>query len=75
MNTLTIHGFRPAARARQLQAGVGAPGVLGLVTRVWRYFQARRAMAQLGDDVLHDMGLGRSEIDAAVRHGRSPAWR
>ena len=41
----------------------------------WALRRARRAMSRLDDALLHDIGVDRGDIDAAVRHGRDALGR
>lgn len=43
--------------------------VTGLV-RAWRIRRDTRELMGLSDQVLHDLGLGRGEVEGVVRHGR-----
>jgi uncharacterized protein YjiS (DUF1127 family) len=55
-------------------AGLLAPRPLGLVVIVRRWLrrrQGQRALAELPDHLLRDIGLTRGEIDHAVTHGRA----
>ncbi len=38
--------------------------------QAWRIRQADRAMHLLSDELLHDIGVARSEIEDVTRHGR-----
>ncbi len=47
----------------------------GLFVRLMSWWEARQAagrLTQMDDRLLRDIGLDRSEIDFAVRHGRKP---
>jgi uncharacterized protein YjiS (DUF1127 family) len=57
----------PPARQSWMAAAVALPGML------WREIQLRRATRRLhgmDDRMLGDIGIGRADIDTAVRHGR-----
>lgn len=41
----------------------------------WQVHRAVQAIGQLDDRTLADIGIGRSEAESAVRHGRSRASR
>jgi uncharacterized protein YjiS (DUF1127 family) len=49
----------------------GVRGVRTLVTQ-WRLRRAVRALQALNDRALADLGVGRGEIESAVRRGRRP---
>ena len=42
----------------------------GMLVREIEIRRDQRRLAALDDGMLHDLGLGRSEVDEAVRHGR-----
>lgn len=46
------------------------PALARAVARAWSEARALRAMQSLDDAMLADIGVGRSEIEDAVRHGR-----
>lgn len=50
----------------------GAACIWRSIRRRWTQAQDRQHLMQLPDSILHDIGLGRSEIDVAVRWGRRP---
>ena len=51
---MSARGFHPVAKLREWR----------------RRLHDRRELAGLSDEMLHDIGLSRSEIDLAVRYGR-----
>lgn len=76
-----LRSHRAAAWARaaltRLVGTAPVRAVLGLVGALRREREARRAAAQLrewDDRMLHDIGIRRMDIEAAVR-GRLDAWR
>ena len=64
------------SEARSAPAGLGvriARAVAALVSALaaeYRARQASKALYELNDHMLADIGLSRSEIETAVRHGR-----
>jgi uncharacterized protein YjiS (DUF1127 family) len=48
-----------------------AIGLFALITREIRTRRDMKKLAELGDRMLRDIGIARSEIEPAVRHGRS----
>ena len=58
-------------------AGIGAPGFSNRASRYfralaaeWHARQVARHVASFSDDMLHDIGITRGEIDRVVREGR-----
>ena len=47
----------------------------GMLVREIEIRRDQRRLAALDDGMLHDLGLGRSEVDEAVRHGRERVSR
>lgn len=71
MTTLSSGFLSPALGSR---AGHGFHRVLAVLQSVgaeWRARQAVRRVESLSDEVLHDIGITRGEIDQAVRVGRN----
>lgn len=52
-----------------------ARGAARRMSRRMRVWRDRRALHELPDYLLHDIGISRSEIDYAVENGRRPEFR
>lgn len=70
-NQFTTHHAGLPARADEVQALRHAVEWLwGMIQTRLRELRDRRHLVSLSDDMLRDIGIGRSEIDRVVRHGR-----
>ena len=52
------------------KVGTAATQIFGFAFREWRAIRAAEALHALTDTELDDLGLLRSDIERAVRHGR-----
>jgi uncharacterized protein YjiS (DUF1127 family) len=68
---MTILQLAASPLGRMTWPGKALAGVTKTATRWASEQAARRALHALDDWMLADMGIGRSEIKHAVRHGRS----
>ena len=69
MSILSFPSRTSARRARPALLAAASALWAGAV-EAWRHRQADRAMHLLSDEMLHDIGVARSEIEDATRHGR-----
>lgn len=76
MITPSISRARPWPYGGRAAPASPLAAVTGLVAGIHRRYRAGRAVQELqgfDDRMLRDIGLGRGEIERAVRAGRSPA--
>ena len=66
---MSILAFPSSPSRRSLRAA--AAHFLSDAVQQWRYRQADHALQGMSDAMLHDIGIARSEIEDATRHGRS----
>jgi uncharacterized protein YjiS (DUF1127 family) len=66
---MSILTFPTSPTRRSLRAA--ALQLLSDAVQQWRYRQADHALQGMSDAMLHDIGISRSEIMDATRHGRS----
>lgn len=66
--TMIFGGLRPAMTTRSGRSPAPS-GLLARIALAWTTWHAERALAALGDDALHDIGLDRASIAHAVRTG------
>ena len=71
MSTLSSGFLSPASGSRTGHGFQPMMSVLASVVAEWRARQAVRRVESLSDEVLHDIGITRGEIDQAVRVGRT----
>lgn len=69
MTTLTFAGLRSPVTNPIGKPGPRRSGLLTRITSAYGVWRAERALASLGDDALHDIGLDRASIAHAVRTG------
>jgi uncharacterized protein YjiS (DUF1127 family) len=70
MATLLLNSsIRPGARSERSYL-TRASGLLKAAARAWSLRQASHKVEGLSDEMLHDIGISRGEIDIAVRYGR-----
>ena len=65
---MSILAFPSAPSRRSLRTT--AAQFLSDAVQQWRYRQADHALQGMSDAMLHDIGIARSEIEDATRHGR-----
>ena len=70
MVTLSLHASSTARPQGPARSTGFAAFVRGLPAQ-WRARRAARNVHSLSDEMLHDIGLTRGEIDSAVRYGRA----
>ena len=68
MTTLTFGKVRVPPTA-PVKGGAVVRSAVDRIAAAWRAWQAERALASLGDEALHDIGLDRGSIARAVRTG------
>jgi len=68
---LTTTYSRPVARPSQDALLTVAVAFAKAALRAWRIRRATQRLQGLDDRMLSDIGIGRADIDRAVRHGRS----
>jgi uncharacterized protein YjiS (DUF1127 family) len=64
------HLTLPAARRAAFRPAAFLAGALARLMHEWTLRQALHAMGKLDDAALHDLGVDRGDLEAAVRHGR-----
>ena len=70
MSTLSFTGLSTARHREGAHPG-RISAFFGILAAEWRARRAMRRIDSLSDEMLHDIGLTRGEIDSAVRYGRS----
>ncbi|WP_375458079.1 DUF1127 domain-containing protein [uncultured Enterovirga sp.] len=66
----SVRSARPASGPFTRMASSAASFLSGL-RREWQLRQDRRVLQDLDDRALADIGIGRSQVETAIRHGRS----
>lgn len=66
----SVRSARPAPGLFTRAAASAASFLFGL-RREWQLRQDRRALQDLDDRALADIGIGRGQVESAIRYGRS----
>jgi uncharacterized protein YjiS (DUF1127 family) len=75
MTSLSLRSVTPRPASSRVDTTRRWSHLPARLLQEWRLRRAAHEVRQLDDATLHDMGIGRSEIDIAVREGRRSRTR